>query len=561
MKILPFLALAPASLVFLGAEGGLSAEAAPRERRVPAEYPTIQAAIDAAVDGDTVRVAAGVYGESIRWQGKRIALIGAGASATILDPGAGAGGRCLTLENVPAPAEVRGLACRNGSADTGGGILIRGGSPALRSLTLQSNTATAGPGGGVRVDQGSVTVEDCSFLDNRAPEVDPPAHAPPPNGGGLYAGPSSHVTVSASSFARNSALRGGGMSIEEGTEAVVRRATFEDNTGGLHVGDAGSVDVAESAFLRNRRGGGLHAPFSGVVNVSDTLFESNVSDLRGGGMYARLGEARVTRSVFRDNTSALGGGLALTESGLTLTDSSFIGNHATENGGGLGFIIGGARIERTRFLDNEAAASGGGVYVASDSHTSVESTVFRGNRAGADGGGMAARSVIDVSWENCAFSDNLAGTLGGAVNINVFHGVAAMVGSTLTRNAAGEHGGGIAVRDGDLMSILNTILWENRPDQLWFDESIPPTSTSVTYTDVQGGFPGEGNIDADPLFLDAARGDLRLRPGSPARDAGFDNGELSPTDLAGNPRVHGPAPEMGAYEFSPPGRSRGRGAQ
>ena len=40
------------------------------------------------------------------------------------------------------------------------------------------------------------------------------------------------------------------------------------------------------------------------------------------------------------------------------------------------------------------------------------------------------------------------------------------------------------------------------------------------YSDIQGGFAGEGNIDADPLFLDAANGDYRLDICSPAIDAG-----------------------------------------
>ncbi len=100
MKIPRFLVLAPATLVSIS---GLSADAAARERRVPREYPTIQAAIDASVDGDSIRVAPGVYGESIRWTGKNIALIGAGAWATIVDPRAGPGGR----SQAPAPLTAR----------------------------------------------------------------------------------------------------------------------------------------------------------------------------------------------------------------------------------------------------------------------------------------------------------------------------------------------------------------------------------------------------------------------------------------------------------------------
>ncbi len=85
----------------------------------------------------------------------------------------------------------------------------------------------------------------------------------------------------------------------------------------------------------------------------------------------------------------------------------------------------------------------------------------------------------------------------------------------------------------------------------------------MSYSDVQGGWTGTGNIDADPLFVDPAGGDLRLGPGSPCIDAA-DNTAVPKgvtTDLDGNPRFvddpdtidsgNGDPPivDMGAYEF------------
>jgi hypothetical protein len=83
---------------------------------------------------------------------------------------------------------------------------------------------------------------------------------------------------------------------------------------------------------------------------------------------------------------------------------------------------------------------------------------------------------------------------------------------------------------------------------------------TVTYSDIQGGYPGVGNIDADPLFVDAAGGDLRLSTGSPCIDAA--NGPWAPEfDLDGNPRVDDtatpntglgpPWADIGAYEYQP----------
>jgi hypothetical protein len=87
--------------------------------------------------------------------------------------------------------------------------------------------------------------------------------------------------------------------------------------------------------------------------------------------------------------------------------------------------------------------------------------------------------------------------------------------------------------------------------------------SSVTYSNIEGGWPGEGNIDADPLFVDSAAGDLRLLPGSPCIDAGDNTAvpEWVRTDIGGLERFvddpgtvdtgKGTAPivDIGAHEF------------
>jgi len=96
-------------------------------------------------------------------------------------------------------------------------------------------------------------------------------------------------------------------------------------------------------------------------------------------------------------------------------------------------------------------------------------------------------------------------------------------------------------------AVVNSVFWHNTPD---FEsaESVP-----VTYSLVGAGYPGDGNIDAQPIFSDAENGDFRLLPDSACIDAGFNDPELPETDIVGMHRImfggKSLTVDMGAYEF------------
>jgi hypothetical protein len=88
---------------------------------------------------------------------------------------------------------------------------------------------------------------------------------------------------------------------------------------------------------------------------------------------------------------------------------------------------------------------------------------------------------------------------------------------TIAGNMAGNWGGGMRLSNSN-PTLTSSILWSNSP------ESISGSGTSViTYSDIEGGFEGEGNIDADPLFTDPENGDYTLQEGSPCIDSGNPN--------------------------------------
>jgi predicted outer membrane repeat protein len=97
------------------------------------------------------------------------------------------------------------------------------------------------------------------------------------------------------------------------------------------------------------------------------------------------------------------------------------------------------------------------------------------------------------------------------------------------------------------VSITNCIFWDNSNEQI----SRGSGTATVSYSCIQGGYQGVGNIDANPLFVGLSGDDYHLLPASLCIDTGDPNyvAEEDETDLDGNPRVIGGRIDMGAYEF------------
>ncbi|MBN1420579.1 MAG: right-handed parallel beta-helix repeat-containing protein [Planctomycetes bacterium] len=98
-------------------------------------------------------------------------------------------------------------------------------------------------------------------------------------------------------------------------------------------------------------------------------------------------------------------------------------------------------------------------------------------------------------------------------------------------------------------ALINNIIWDcGDPIRLkWFDDDPVVSTVDVSYSIVEGGWAGEGNLDADPRLADPAGGDLSLLADSPAIDSGLGTDQVSERDAAGEPRADDPAvPNTGA---------------
>ncbi len=319
--------------------------------------------------------------------------------------------------------------------------------------------------------------------------------------------------------------------------------TTIDGTGNLHVAQCVS-------------GEGPDTVLSGFVitggNANDELAFPNNS---GGGMLNLGTSPTVTNCTFSGNSAfSNGGGMFNQVSSPTVTNCTFSGNIVNFSGGGMYNITGSSPTVTNCTFNGNTAKHGGGMYNFSSNPT-VTNCTFNGNTAGSTGGGMDNKAFSSPTVTNCTFTANSAlGTGGGGMFILLSSPT--VTNCTFSGNTASQGGGMYKFGGSGSPTVTNCVLWSNSPDEII-------GAATVNYSDVEGGFAGVGNIDADPLFVDPANGDYRLPSGSPSIDAGNNWGtvDITDTDLDGNPRfADDPATvdtgcgvpvivDMGAFEF------------
>jgi predicted outer membrane repeat protein len=460
---------------------------------VPAEYESIQEAIDAAACGDVVILSAGVHLGNINFNGKNIIV----SSVHPDDP------------DVVVSTIIQG-------SGTGSVVTFSGGesqSCVLDGLTITGGNTT-GEGGGICGNGTEATISNCIIRDNHADGA------------------------------------GGGASNCNGT---ILRCIFSDNTtsgdGGAIYNLNGSPTVTNCTFSSNFAGGGGGAISSrGDPVLNNCVFIGNAAYGTGGGLYTWSGNPTLTDCNFTDNTAGWGGGLGNQHGNVVLTNCTFTSNVA-ESGNGGGMSSDGGQYSLTNCIfKNNSAARGGALWnidctVSGDYRPTITNCIFSDNSSGTSGGAIF-NSFSSPELINCVVNGNSSVDGGGGI-FNEDNSIPILINCTFSGNSASA-GNGICASSGSDTTVENCILWDGG-NEIDFELS----SITVNNSDVQGGWPGEGNIDADPRFINPDSGDYHLCPNSPCIDTG-DNTAVPPlvvTDLEGGPRITNGTVDMGAYEF------------
>lgn len=465
--------------------------------RVPEDLPHIQDAIAAAEDGDQVVVSPGTYHEVLDFLGKDIRVSApAGPMVTTLT-GAGLGASVVTF--------------RSGEPQTSG---------------LDGFTITAGEG------------------------------TP------FWVVPEQLVYV-----------LGAGILSQDGAQPTIRNCWIRDNHPQRFLGVGGTTYGGGACALVNRYFGvpGGAFPSDGFINLVNCVVEDN-SSYHGGGT---AGAVRLFEVTLRGNRATLGGGAYYYDS----IRSCRIEENQAAHGGGIyrGFeslqdapLPCSDEIRNCRFVRNTASGWGGGILYQDSSdrgpcHLQLTACTFQENSADRGGGAYLRIEVscaecappkgpATLNIKNCIFTGNHATDesisvppLDGKETDGAFLMALDGSGSTSSRVTLEHttfHANSASAATHQLNAV-NSIFW-NTELPLDFQPVGEGSGASVEHCDVQGGYPGSGNLDVDPRFASPAMGDHHLRFDSPCIDAGVGQDRH---DSEGDPCVG--IADIGADEFHP----------
>ncbi|MHC4213186.1 MAG: LamG-like jellyroll fold domain-containing protein [Planctomycetota bacterium] len=281
----------------------------------------------------------------------------------------------------------------------------------------------------------------------------------------------------------------------------------------------------------NKHRGFIFHNNEGNSSILGGLTIANGHQEYGGGIYCYSSNPIISRCVIRDNTTH--------------------GTYHTHGGGGIYCKSCSPKIENCTIINNISRSRGGGIYCEGSS-ASIDNCTIINNKAQSWGSGIFYNAGYgggiccfygNPKIKNSIITDNSAsyggGIHGNRSNMTVKH-------CTIAYNRASRTGG--IYRYLGSGTINNSILWGNTASS----EPVFHSNFTVSYCNVEGGYLGEGNVDADPCFINPDEDNYHLSSSSPCINTG-DYGYISlpgDTDIDGDSRIINGITDMGADEVN-----------
>ena len=376
-------------------------------------------------------------------------------------------------------------------------------------------------GGAIFIENNSIYIDNSTFTNNLSEY----------QGGAICGFDDCVFEISNSAFIDNHSLdwtssSDGGAIFVEG-ELDITDCNFEGNTCG---NDGGAICVQGPANIQNCEFSDNEAHSGGAVSagseaiVGNCTFIGNSTTRRGG---AFEGGGVFTNCVFIDNSTTINwnnSGGAVNGSG-EFYDCHFEGNQAVwggaqyggnsdfvdclfkENSADLGGVTAGNNyrdFDNCHFIDNEADS--GGVFF--QGHITCYTCEFK-NNFGVSIGGIAYNDEGELEFNSCIFDANN----GGDAGLFFYAGEDSVILNNCNILFNDASSGNLLTGVLDYVELNNCIYWWNN--------DIPLTDNlSISYSCVEGGYPGEGNFGNPPLFVNETIDDYHLQEDSPCIDAG-----------------------------------------
>jgi len=367
-------------------------------------------------------------------------------------------------------------------------------------------------------------------------------------------GRSSVINVSAGTYDENIRLSGDNAGVEfigAGPGLAIVDGQHEGPCVSLNGFRGGVISGFTMRDGAGTYGGGIWCVNSSVT-IRDCVFAGNTTEAAGGAVYVDTSSrADISDCVFSRNSGYNGGAIANFAS-AEIRSCSFQANDATTFGGAI-YAQSGQNM--TRIIDctfdmsggygYNSSVFGGALYIFGGTAT-IDSCVFEANHADRDGGAACGDRDCEAVFINCVFNGNAAGRYGGAIATRQAPSHASVTNCTFSKNSARYPGGALCDRGTLGATAMDCIFWGSTPDQI-------AGGVSISYCDVQGGWPGQGNINADPLFANPDGGDFHLR----SRGGRWDPiGERWITDTVTSPCIDAGDPDSPVGEEPAPNGER-----